>query len=137
MADKQTHSCPRRAEAPYRLPGDDGTDTWQDRPGLGGATAPGRSCSYCGSLHPDTFMQLAEEGWWVGPTDQPSKAYLQPPVDGDGKPTGSAEAKFYFQHLSEDQRGRFVQLLNERKMRIGYPGRFYVLPFFVQVQDPQ
>lgn len=40
--------------------------------------------------------------------------------------------KFYFEHLSQTQRKHFVELLNENKMAIGYPGRFYVLPFFIR-----
>lgn len=41
------------------------------------------------------------------------------------------ETKFYFQHLSVDQKKRFVELLNEKKIQIGYPGHFYVRPFFI------
>jgi len=41
-------------------------------------------------------------------------------------------AKFYFQHLSPEQRTKFVQLLNDKKMNIGYPGYFYSLPYFVK-----
>ncbi len=40
-------------------------------------------------------------------------------------------AKFYFQHLSDAERVRFVELLNAGVLRIGMPGRFYVLPFFM------
>lgn len=41
--------------------------------------------------------------------------------------------KFYFQHLSEEQKDRFVQLMNTKsKLRMHYPGYFYVLPFFVK-----
>lgn len=39
-------------------------------------------------------------------------------------------AKFYFQHLSGEQRTRFIQLYNEKRMRLAFPGHFYVLPFF-------
>lgn len=39
--------------------------------------------------------------------------------------------KFYFQHLSVEQRKRFVELLNLRKLKYHYPGYFYVRPFFV------
>lgn len=41
------------------------------------------------------------------------------------------EAKFHFQHLSQDQKRRFVELLNGKKIRIGEPGRFYRLPYFI------
>lgn len=39
-------------------------------------------------------------------------------------------AKFYFQHLSDAQRKRFVELYNEKRLRLSAPGHFYVLPFF-------
>lgn len=42
------------------------------------------------------------------------------------------ETKFYFQHLSDEQKRRFVELFNEKKLLIGYPGYFYRLPFFMQ-----
>lgn len=45
----------------------------------------------------------------------------------------TTHAKFYFQHLSPEQRTRFVELINERKMKVGMPGHFYVLPFFCKV----
>lgn len=38
--------------------------------------------------------------------------------------------KFYFQHLTPDERVKFVELLNQKKINIGYPGYFYQLPFF-------
>lgn len=40
-------------------------------------------------------------------------------------------SKFYFQHLSEEQKKRFVELVNEKKIKIDSPGYFYVLPFFM------
>jgi hypothetical protein len=42
-----------------------------------------------------------------------------------------AGTKFYFWHLSTEQRKRFIELLNDKKLRIGYPGHFYVKPFFL------
>lgn len=41
--------------------------------------------------------------------------------------------KFYFQHLSAQQQIEFVDLLNAKKLILGYPERFYVLPFFIKV----
>lgn len=41
-------------------------------------------------------------------------------------------AKFYFQHLSRDEQLKFIDLLNQRKVNLGYPGHFYRLPFFCQ-----
>lgn len=41
-------------------------------------------------------------------------------------------SKFYFEHLSDAQKLRFIELLNEKKLRLEYPGYFYRLPFFVR-----
>jgi len=46
-------------------------------------------------------------------------------------PRGSIKhAKFYFQHLTQAGCEKFIELLNTKRLNIGYPGRFYVLPFF-------
>lgn len=42
------------------------------------------------------------------------------------------QSKFYFQHLSEAGRERFVEMNNRGALRIGYPGHFYVPPFFAR-----
>ena len=39
--------------------------------------------------------------------------------------------KFYFQHFNEEERRRFFDLYISKKMKIGVPGYFYVLPFFM------
>lgn len=44
-------------------------------------------------------------------------------------------SKFYFQHLSEEQRGRFIELYNDKRLNIGYPGYFYNLPFFCKLSN--
>ena len=41
-------------------------------------------------------------------------------------------AKFYFQHLSDDERTKFIELLNAHELVIGMPGHFYQLPFFIK-----
>ena len=90
-------------------------------------------------MHPDDFMIVARLGNIdLGPTDKNYKVYV-------------GNTKFYFQHLSENQKREFVGLYNMRprrqynvndlsfkivadgggKMVVGYPGRFYVLPFFM------
>lgn len=132
--------CPRRGESTLNFPGPDhwwGADT----------------CSYCGSLNPDTLMERLESGTVkVVPTDKDYKIYLE---NHGGDPfmatyrkgcdrspcTGPDDcihwvteervrSKFYFQHLSGEQRKRFVALLNEKRLVIGFPGSFYVSPFF-------
>lgn len=47
---------------------------------------------------------------------------------GDEPP--KTHEKFYFQHLSEEQKKRFIELLNAKKLKIRDPGHFYKLPFF-------
>lgn len=93
--------------------------------GLGGPAAfweADKTCSYCGSLSQERFFELVEDGAEVGPTDKGYKAYV---THQDVR-----HAKFYFQHLDEAGRDRFITLVNERKMKIGFPGHFYVLPYF-------
>jgi hypothetical protein len=42
--------------------------------------------------------------------------------------------KFYFQHLSDADKHRFVDLLNAGRFNLGAPGYFYVRPYFVIVE---
>jgi len=41
------------------------------------------------------------------------------------------ESKFYFEHLTEEQKRRFIDLLNEGKLNLREPGFFYRRPFFI------
>lgn len=41
------------------------------------------------------------------------------------------EDKFYFEHLSDEQKTKFVEMLNAKKLNLDYPGHFYRLPFFI------
>ncbi len=45
--------------------------------------------------------------------------------------------KFYFQHLSAEQQGRFIELLNAKKIRFQDDYSFYVLPFFCKRKQPE
>jgi len=79
---KQTR--PRRMSdwGPWKR--EEGLDSWDRRGGIIGQGEVGLCCSFCGSLHPDRFMDLVREGWIVTPTDKSYKAYL-------GKPLTAAE----------------------------------------------
>lgn len=110
--------CPRRIEGPDIAGSDPSKDAWR----------PDDTCSFCGSVNPDVLMARIEAGTvQLGPTDKRYKIYVE---NEGGDPIGT---KFYFQHFSEDQRRRFVDLHNERRLHIGHPGHFYVLPFFMGV----
>lgn len=111
------HTCPRRVGEPGPWEHEEGLDGWTKRADI-------ERCDFCGSIEPDEFMRLVREGYQVGPTDKSYKAYMESP---DGRNLG----KFYFQHLTIDQRVEFVELLNNKSVNIGYPGHFYVRPFFV------
>ena len=172
----ETHTCPRRLSAFGPWERAEGLDRWVTDRGMAAQVGP--SCDFCGSLHPDRFMELVREGWIVGPTDKSYKAYLaQPYTDAevadrkqrwlsapygvanavrelgaqDGKTPeqinadlehhwdeheapllvgGNERAKFYYEHLSAEQRDEFIDLHNSSSMRFGYPGYLYVLPYF-------
>lgn len=118
-----SQSCPRRMLEPGSWDREAGLDSWSSEARREGEQVP--FCSFCGSLHPARFLELIREGWTVGPTDKDYKAYL----DGLNR----EHAKFYFQHLSEPQMREFIALLNLNRMKVGHPGHFYVLPFFMRV----
>ena len=96
-------------------------DRWSRR--MGFAKSRELACSFCGSMHPDRFMELMERDHTLGTTTKNYKAYVQEPM---GKMIG----KFYYQHLSEEQRLQFIDMLNSNLVHIGAPGYFHVLPFF-------
>jgi hypothetical protein len=108
--------CPRREESgvipggPFKVP--DG-DSWRDD----------KTCSWCGGLDPVEALRLIESGAEITPTDKSYKLY----VAGSGSPTG----KTYFQHFSAEQQQKLIELVNAKTVKFAYPGRFYVLPFFM------
>lgn len=84
-----------------------------------------RTCSYCGSLNPDALMERLEAGdVELGPTDKSYKVYVRDLTHR------RSDGKFYFQHFSREQQRRFIELYNARKIKMAFPGHFYVLPFF-------
>ena len=134
MALKQT--CPRRVEGlQYDV---ENADLWIKK------SKGFRTCSYCGSLHPDDFMRSVLEGVVLEVTDKDYKVYLY--VFG--------HSKFYFQHLPAEQKREFVELYNNRPVRtynnddlsftseegtgmiIGFPGYFHPMPYFMHVAKP-
>jgi hypothetical protein len=88
---KQRQTCPRRMTdfGPWERA--ENLDTWIPGPGMGGHKAASPSCSFCGSLHPDRFLELIREGWIVGPTDKNYKAYLSQPLTEEEKTARKAQ----------------------------------------------
>lgn len=85
------------------------------------------TCSYCGSLDPDVLMARIEAGTiFLEGSDKNYKVYLKATEGSEPLKYGGAD-KFYFQHLSEPQKIRFIELYNERKVKHS----LYVLPFFM------
>lgn len=125
----RSFTCPRRAESYGVAAQTEDADVWW--PDSARPVSEEPSCSYCGSLHPGRFMALVGEGMVVGPTTKSYKAYLHRPHDDAGE--GPVIGKFYFAHLSRKQRLEFVELFNRRAVKIGYPGHFEPLPFFMKV----
>jgi len=137
--------CPRRGGPGFILPDEDAIDPRDC------------TCTYCGSLDPDVLMARLEVGdVELIPTDKSYKAYArnrggQPflqtyridsrPYQGhfsaehDWVTRETSQTKFYFQHLSAEQRRRFIELHNGGKLHLGAPGRFYVVPFFCRVGE--
>lgn len=139
MFDVQT--CPRRMQEGGPWAHEENLDSWLQEARHEGDPTP--HCSFCGSLHPERFLELIAAGWVVEPTDKTYKAYLQEVYDTPKRalrpdePLSTAfyggRAKFYYQHLDEEQAGRFIALYNDSTMRIARPGYFYVLPFFMGI----
>lgn len=111
------------------------------------------TCTYCGSLDPDVLMARLEAGdIELEPTDKSYKVYVRnaggevfhqtyrdcPPNNRCAGPEACEHwvtrerdgTKFYFYHLSDEQRNRFIELYNLKQMKLTFPGRFYTLPFF-------
>lgn len=98
-----------------------GLDRFDSRHGL-----PGEAliCTFCGSLDPETLLTWMATGGRITPTDKSYKLYASI--------KGQREYKFYFQHFNDVQRTEFIAMYNlhERPFIMGYPGYFYVLPYF-------
>lgn len=120
-SSQEKFTCPRRGEDLGRI-----LETNQDSFDTGHElVSQARGCTYCGSMPPNDFMDAIAKGAEISPTDKSYKAYVQ---------LERGKSKFYFQHLSETQRAEFVRLLNAKKLKFGYPGHFYVLPYFISVR---
>ena len=68
-------------------------------------------CNYCGSMHPDRFFRNIKEGIKLSPTDKNYKVYVETGKHGMDK--------FYWYHLNEEEKKKFVSLMNEGKVKNG------------------
>lgn len=59
------------------------TDSWRNGGPSFANAAMFPTCSHCGSLHPDVFMDRVREGWIVGGTDKSYKWYLDRPYSAE------------------------------------------------------
>jgi len=91
------------ADSPFHAPFN-GEATWSVRPN------GDRTCSYCGSLHPDDFLDIMrryaadEEGYSFGLTDKSYKVYAN---RGGVQNASEGGIKFYGAHaVSEDHPDR-------------------------------
>lgn len=139
QAVEMTFLCPRRGEAPAMFKQPESDHLLADS-----------TCSYCGSLDGNIFMERLEAGTiYLEGSDKNYKTYVRA-VEGtspilqtyriDDNQTGDQskwvwetkpveQGKFYFMHLSRDQMQRFVELWNEARVK-----GLYVLPYFMGVR---
>ena len=93
------------------------------------------TCSFCGSMKAEMFFEAIRKGATLTPTDKNYKVYVR----GEGSPASDGSPphvdKFYFYHLSEDEMRDFVEMYNNNEITFGYPGHFYVAPFFMGFGD--
>ena len=135
--------CPRFSPGPWQFTGECNWNRHESH-----------TCQYCGSMHPDTLMERIEAGTVkLGSTDKNYKLYVtndgaEPfkqtyrncPPKSDCDPESCTHwvtrkqetTKFYFQHLSIEQRHRFVDLFNQGKLKFEGGEGFYVFPFFMR-----
>lgn len=125
-------SCPRRFMAGAQEADGWDTNRWEPRNRPDDATffppqfTPPRTCSYCGSVHPEDAIALMEKGWEVETSSKSYKRYMHPPgyvrqqlrlfeVPGMKEPKGYREPtppmKLYVMHMTPDQIDRFNSIL--------------------------
>jgi hypothetical protein len=97
----------------------------------------GKSATYC-KLEKDMtkkeFKLAKNQGWLVEARKK----------DGHDKtnwicfgPAGAKKhGKFYFYHLDDEGKKRFIELHNNRTMNLAYPGYLYQKPFFAERKEP-
>lgn len=102
--------------SPFVLDSTEYGDKWRDD----------GTCNYCGSMNPEALLGAIKDGSaTLIPTDKNYKVYVE-----IAKDDSTTRHKFYFQHFSKEQGDEFISLYNDKTMKIGAPGHFYVTPYF-------
>lgn len=97
-----------------------------------------RTCSFCGSIHPEDAIKLLKEGWEIETTGKSYKRYLEPPgykemlkrfrdkirqkdepFDDKGAWTPTPPVKLYTMHFDQEERNLFNIEINKRKNKDG------------------
>lgn len=108
--------CPRRQEhgdmSMFKVPEDDNWDHGY--------------CSWCGSLPQEDLFDAIEKNAEIVPTDKNYKIYV--------RLSGEQQKKFYFQHLDEEGKAKFIELHNKSALNLSVPGYFYVMPYFCKLR---
>lgn len=120
-------TCPRRMSEFGPWLRREGLDTFISGHGTGSEEL---NCSFCGSLDPETCLTWMASGARITPTDKTYKMYIR--LDKH------KEQRFYFQHFNKEQRAQFIAMYNmrNRPFLMGYPGFFYILPYFCGRHEP-
>lgn len=101
-----------------------------DPPDYSGMLGYGRrTCTYCGSLAPDEFVADLRAGHLIVATTKNYKAYI---VD----PATRRRCKFYFEHLTAEQRTEIVDMLNAGALCFEGGFAWNPLPFFIDRKLP-
>lgn len=150
LQPEQSQTCPRRMAEYGPWEHAEGLDSWTTEHGVTGQDAIGLSCSFCGSLNPDRFMELVREGWIVGPTDKNYKAYLDRPATDDEKQARkerwlasgigkalkrAAEAEGKTPEQAAEELDRAYRAENPATDSVGAVAKFYYQHLSVEQQD--
>lgn len=114
--------CPQQAGAVMAAQAEH-QSRWEVRPYDGGPYDHGlRTCSYCGSLHPDDVIALVRSGRPLEGTSKRYKAYISPPnlVAGKRVRTGS-ESGPVFGRIKPTTRVQRILGPHDMPARLGQP----------------
>lgn len=112
-------------------------------------------CTFCHSMNPDTLIDLlartsldpadrvlAGQGpeldvrVWIVPTGTDYRAGVRIERTREDGSTETIKRHIMFHHMTDDQRSVFIDLMNDRRIRIWYPSYFYLMPYFMTVSEP-